>query len=436
MPISVALLVDNLERAVFFSYVGLGLAHQGCNVHYICDSPASFRWLKRREKQVWFAHEWTRDLTRTLSWPDTELDQMTEYERKAYGLSSRRCREMAVYYVRAFQVLYDVIDPTVVVCWNGCLCFAAAGVAVATARGTRKVYMEKGYLPRTVIVDPRGVNYGGTLTCFVPQPVNRRPDLSRVVPADSGGAEMVRSLRLADRFWEAAVNASCRVVSWRGYRRFVPGEPFRSAVKLLSETRVRHASSTGNELEIPPNSFLFPLQVQKDSQVIKYFQWHYAPTELAELCLSALPGGYTLVVKEHPAERDRGYLRNLKKILTESQAILVPPDIDSRWVIDRVHGVVTINSTVGFEALARYKPVIVLGQAFYARKGITLDVSNPSDMARAFQTATRWKPDPALVNGLLSYLVSEYLVRADYPFLDPGQACNLARMILRRSELQ
>ena len=99
----------------------------------------------------------------------------------------------------------------------------------------------------------------------------------------------------------------------------------------------------------------------------KYAQQFRAILELA----SCLPKGWRLLVKEHPSQfrskmnpwvRPVGFYRRLSSI---EGVQLCPLSIDNFDLIDSSECVATLTGTVGFEAVARLKPVIVFGLAPY-----------------------------------------------------------------------
>lgn len=78
-----------------------------------------------------------------------------------------------------------------------------------------------------------------------------------------------------------------------------------------------------------------------------------------------LPVGYKLYVKEHVAMfgyRTRAFYRELKKI---PNVKLMSPSLSSFLLIREAQLVVTLTSTVGWEAVLLQKPVITFGDVFY-----------------------------------------------------------------------
>lgn len=74
--------------------------------------------------------------------------------------------------------------------------------------------------------------------------------------------------------------------------------------------------------------------------------------------------------------------------------------------------VITINSTVGIEALIYHKPVIILGNAFYNIKGITYSLQDFDDLSTAISYALKNELNHELIDKFLYFLRYEYLVES------------------------
>lgn len=109
----------------------------------------------------------------------------------------------------------------------------------------------------------------------------------------------------------------------------------------------------------------FPLQVSTDSQIIVNSRLTliesltYAMEKANELNLD-------LIIKPHPAEKNINLLKHINKLKQESKRIFILNDNTFR-LIKNSELIITINSTIGIEAMMYYKPIIVLGNSFYKR---------------------------------------------------------------------
>jgi len=135
----------------------------------------------------------------------------------------------------------------------------------------------------------------------------------------------------------------------------------------------------------PANPYIFvPLQVQSDTQ-IKIFGGRIKSVDdfvrLLDECVSALPSGWVLRVKEHPSSP---IPYRLEELIENRSRWIIDNTTDTVQLVKYSQGVVTVNSSVGLEALFFGKPVIVLGQAFYGFEGIASAMSTSGDLRRVF----------------------------------------------------
>jgi capsular polysaccharide export protein len=131
--------------------------------------------------------------------------------------------------------------------------------------------------------------------------------------------------------------------------------------------------------------FLLPLQVHDDSQikfhsdfesidqilfnVIHSFSIHIKNTASSDL----------LIIKHHPM--DRGH-NNYKKVISQlakiyciEANIVYIHDIKLPYLLKKISGCLTVNSTIGLQSLHYQCPVINLGKSFYDKPGLTFQGS-------------------------------------------------------------
>lgn len=102
----------------------------------------------------------------------------------------------------------------------------------------------------------------------------------------------------------------------------------------------------------------------------------YDQCNVIKLLSHSLPFGYQLIVREHRHNIGRRSTRQLKHLIRLPNVVLVDAFEDPYPYIRQANAVVTINGTIGFEALLYQKPTLTLSQSFYdslATKKITLE---------------------------------------------------------------
>lgn len=131
----------------------------------------------------------------------------------------------------------------------------------------------------------------------------------------------------------------------------------------------------------------FPIHVWHDSAITVRAPQFLRQHQLVETIAGALPQGYKLFIKEHPASVGRNPLSSFLALRKLPNVVILDPGVSSHQIVEHASAVVAINSTAGFEALAYHKPTVILGRPFYSRRGVTFDVENLFDLRAKIKEA-------------------------------------------------
>ncbi len=153
----------------------------------------------------------------------------------------------------------------------------------------------------------------------------------------------------------------------------------------------------------------FPLHLIDDYKIKRVVPHCADQAGIVEQVARALPQGYSLVVKEHPMSIGRTPLALLRRLRRMRNVVVVSPHANSHDLIERSRAVVVISSTVGLEALLYHKPVMTLGEPFYARLGATLDLASFSEIREAVPRLLAFKPEPAAIRRILAAAMGQCL---------------------------
>jgi capsular polysaccharide export protein len=296
--------------------------------------------------------------------------------------------------------------------WNGSNLRGALAIHLARQRRIPVLHAEHGYLPGTTQIDLEGVNYDASI--------------SRL--ARSGAAQLP-----PDPAVDAALDADIA--------RFKSGEKMRDlnplpSAELRRNLRARFASRLSFWLErralprvnrwsvptvradaLPERFVLLPFQVRSDSQLVLHSPLYGDDLEAVvrelDAALAQVDGNLRLVAKFHPYELphvQRGY-RNLPRCYPRVSFV---SDVPMTKLLEKAAAVVTINSTVGFEALLYDKPVLALGRNFYTVPGIVECVDQRNELAAALRRTLTSKPDTAQRRSFLRYTRARFLAAGGY----------------------
>ena len=254
----------------------------------------------------------------------------------------------------------------VAVAWNGLNGSRRAFMDGARDAGARTLYFELAPIKGRITCDPIGVNQMNSL------------------PRDIGFY-----LNWMDK-------TSATSNDWRSYR------------ASITQRASVHQKPTGNETEISGGPYLFaPLQVPGDSQ-LRLFGGRFktVPDFIDALILAsdALPKGWHLKIKEHPTA-DQSYA-NL--ITGRSPKVVLDNRSDTFALVAGSSGVITVNSSVGLEAMFFDKPVIACGESFWALEGLASSASDTGLISAFFAQPEAISFDTSARAAFLTYLLQDY----------------------------
>jgi hypothetical protein len=307
---------------------------------------------------------------------------------------------ISVFYHEILHRLWNIFPFDVIIHWgeNGAVGKFAAEydvVKIAMELGcTRKPYLG------SIVMDPYGSNGSGLIAKLSTK------DLVEVVGDESITREM-------------ALFAFSNDLETRGY-----SEQFTQVPPLLNE-------------KFRDGKLVFlPLQLFDDANLLKFSKYD----SLTEVVLDVVPRlaqkGYTVIVKQHPdsIHRKGAELANAlaRDALSSWSSNVIWDESVSRMSNSRLFSmsefVVTVNSSVGFEALYYDKPVVVLGEAVYKPEALFPTIS---DMLEGkFDKKTYL----ANVEALRTFLLGSYLI-PDTIFKNPQNFIDQIALVVRASRL-
>jgi hypothetical protein len=129
----------------------------------------------------------------------------------------------------------------------------------------------------------------------------------------------------------------------------------------------------------------FPLQFFRESRVTVRAKPFYNQSWLVEYLFRSVPTGYKLAVKDHPQQLGSQPRSCIDAIARHSTAL--HPGTNAHDVVEEAAAIVTLNNTVGYEALIHGKPVVTLGDAFYSHLGYTYDVTDLASLPETLAEA-------------------------------------------------
>ena len=267
--------------------------------------------------------------------------------------------------------LLDDIAPRAIVVWNGRK-FQDHVLHAVNERRIPIVYFENGVLPASTTVDTRGIN----------------ADIS--VPRDPS-------------VYRSADVASLNV------NPIIDRQPRKGLLKKASP-KVSPAD-VGDGINI-----LLPFQKERDTQILEHSPWIRSMPALVGVVTDALRsahlGSYRLWLREHPSSATR-YLSINREVASSADRRFANGGKLADW-LENMDLVITINSSVGMEALLKGKKVITLGNAFYNIPGLVEHAESTEQLTQAIQRVLTTPVDEQLRLGFIAYLANHYVVSGDW----------------------
>jgi Capsule polysaccharide biosynthesis protein len=144
--------------------------------------------------------------------------------------------------------------------------------------------------------------------------------------------------------------------------------------------RKRSVSLLGpSTAEIPPHSVFYPMHYQPEQSTLVGGILFANQIGLIEAISKSLPLGYTLVVKEHPAGRGARPVWQYRHIQHFPNVLFC--DARSIEIAQKCDAVVTITGSIGMEAMAMDKPVILFGDCVFDYAGLLYKTKSFGDLA-------------------------------------------------------
>ncbi|MFZ5467444.1 MAG: hypothetical protein ACOZAI_09315 [Pseudomonadota bacterium] len=124
-----------------------------------------------------------------------------------------------------------------------------------------------------------------------------------------------------------------------------------------------------------------------------------------------LPDGIMLYIKDHPNAAGFKKLSYYKRLYNLPNVRLIHYKHSTKSLLENSEGVVTLTSTMGFEALLHEKPVYCLGEAFYTPHKMCIKLTHASELKKAHETFTKQRPSSSRFHEENKRFVKAYYIQ-------------------------
>lgn len=225
-------------------------------------------------------------------------------------------------------------------------------------------YLENGYIPSTLQIDKVGVNMDASFSKlgykeFLSFKIQKDEEINKLEPftiQNYGLNPLELGITFVKEFYECIKYYGIKYGFFRIFNLIQLSQKY-------SFLKGNKAISKEDNIDIPNKICFIPLQVHNDTQVTVNSPFNSIES-FVEVCRHAIKNvlpEYTTVVKEHPMDVgvNYGYIKN------KYPDLIWLKNYNINTLVDKAEYVVVINSSVGFQALSKYKKVVILGDCFY-----------------------------------------------------------------------
>lgn len=253
-----------------------------------------------------------------------DVMQPEQRRRPRIGWPGQRVRTINDIYRHhtALNSIIDTCQPDKIVVWNGFTGYVANILRLITvARKIPSAFLERGLLKNSLFIDRQGVNGASSLNDL------SADKLDRISLSELEYNNIVQLFNVAPEIPEPAIKSN--------------------------------------------QNIFFPLQVQLDTNIIMYSSYKSMREAFFEIYDALNKPNSSFLVRPHPEE-----LPETAPNIPRYENIRVSTEQSLDYWLDWSDVVVTINSTVGLEALIKGKKVISLGGSIYSSAGLTSNLSS------------------------------------------------------------
>ena len=347
-------------------------------------------------------------------------------------------------YLEKLKKYLDLIDKyisskeiDVVILYNGGSVIEQLMLYICRKNGIETFFLEEGYFrPYTITVDKKGINYDSS----IPRDRDFYEKIKVLDFEKKIGIFGLKDISFKNMESENKFNKIGRkVLNTLGFFLNFKNEHKMNTIRgyLVQEYNVLKFKKMKNENIILPKNYIFvPFQVHSDTQILFNSAQIKSMEKLVEVIIRELDKynknskeKLAVIFKEHPKDIGRINYKKLYKNYENKKEVIFLKKYDMNKLIKNSQIVITINSTVGIEALSQYKKVITLGKAFYNIEGIVEECVNFEKLNKLIDKNIGLEVNKDLIDKFLNYLRFKYNIEGYWGCNNRLTAKNIYRCI-------
>ena len=362
----IVIYVDNFDRATFFYRLAKGI--KGKSFLFYTTKYSVYRFLKK-DFEVFLFNENEKQANNCNDMPpETDFSNLTYVYRGSQSVAhAKKVYTMIRDRLALTQLNYQEVEVAIV--FNGNSASQKAFIDHFSNKNVKTLFCEISNLPGKVIFDRLGVNAKSSLffdakklDTFDPVDVEEHQRWVKVY--ENYKNNPIPQGKLEPKFIKAYVLDYFSSLLGRGTREEDKISLIKKITSVLTLFKSKSSSDlTFDDADLSCDYIFFPTQVRYDSQLILNSDINNQQAIKKAVAL-AKERNCILYVKIHPAETDPEILKDYVLLKEKYDFLIV--NSNTTELIKQAKVVVTINSTVGLEALIYNKELKVYGRAIYS----------------------------------------------------------------------
>lgn len=402
----------------------------GFEVEYLSFVPRDHRWLKKLTKHIHPSNPNKIGMAGYISpLSDQEALSFSAFMQVKHGGSDSEWIDRIHAIAAELDRFTKTFKPDLFILWNNEDHIGQVICHLSKVMGIKTIIMENGYFPKTLQIDPIGVNANSTATTIAFADIKSKVDSGKPSQSQSFHAEIYECGNLSPI--DYAISFLKRTFTPGYYRRF----PEHRGSSWLQKKRIELARKKIRTESPPiPKEYIFiPLQVHDDTQVVLN-GLHFKSVEsfldqARKDIYNALGNDINIVVKEHPEDLCR---YDFSAIRSNFPELIWFQKGNTDELIKKSRAVVVLNSSVGLQAIQNKKPTVVYGKCFYAREEVCFPVRDlrvaPSLIKDAFQAGISSRSTN--IDVFVNYLTNHFFVNGTWRSVDSACVSNACQKVL------
>ena len=369
---------------------------------------------------------------KSLKYTDEEIEDIILYEQKIKKIAKNKLIDIAKKYLKVLEKINENEKIEMCIMWNTSYLFDRALYRFCQKNKIKYFVLENGYFrPFTLSVDKKGANYESSIKEQFEKNKNKikldENQLKENLYLNTLEKNYIKRNYNFIIFYTLRIIDKCLYYKQNKFFDISETGLFSHLKKINSLKKIKI-----DKKELEAEYIFVPFQVENDSQIILNSNNIKKMKDLFEIISNSVEEinkkknrNLKCIFKTHPVDKNINLdeILKLEKLFKNSKIIT---EGNTKELIKHSKLVITINSTVGIEALVLGKPVITLGDAFYNINNIATKCENLNKLDKCIILKLNEKINKYEINKFLYYLRFYYFKEINWRKPDQNSIKKLA----------